>query len=65
MACDLSNYEVARFIKSELLSDELALDDKYSVTHDSQLDSKIESSDLGIYEEINYDFIKKSFILLK
>ena len=29
---------------------------------DSQLDSKIESSDLGIYEEINDDFIKESIM---
>ena len=62
MTRNLSNDEVARLIKSELLYDELPLSDEYSVTPDSQLDSKIESSDLGIYEEINDDFIKESII---
>ena len=58
MTLNLSNEEVARLIKSELLSDELPLGDEYSSTPDSQLDSKIECSDLGIYEEIKDDFIK-------
>ena len=56
MTRNLSDDEVARFINCEILSDE------YSVTPDSQLDSQIESNNLGIYEEINDDFIKESIM---